>query len=160
MTTEAATPADDRELVLTRVIDAPAANLFRAWTEPELMVQWFAPKPWTTRKAEVDLRPGGGNLIIMADPEGNEYPNAGIYLEVEPGKKLVFTDAYTAGWVPSAKPFFTAILTFEDLGDGRTRYTARARHWTAEDAKAHAGMGFHEGWGLCTDQLAEVAAKL
>lgn len=160
MTAETATPADDRELVLTRIIEVSADKLFRAWTEPSLIVQWFAPKPWSTPRAEVDLRPGGANCITMADPEGNEFPNAGIYLEVVPGKKLVFTDAYTEGWVPSAKPFFTGIITFEDLGGGRTRYTARARHWTAEDAKAHDEMGFQEGWGLCADQLAEVAGKL
>lgn len=155
-----ATPADDRELVLTRVIDVPAGKLYRAWTEPALMVQWFAPKPWSTPRVEIDLRPGGSSLIVMADPDGNEFPNPGIYLEVVPNEKIVFTDAYTAGWVPSAKPFFTGIVTFEDLGGGKTRYTARARHWNAEDAKAHADMGFHEGWGLCADQLAEVAGKL
>ena len=50
----------------------------------------------------------------------------------------------------------TAIITFEDLGDGKTRYTARARHWTVEDREAHEKMGFHEGWGQCADQLAEL----
>jgi len=74
-------------------------------------------------------------------------------------EKLVFTDAYTAAWVPSGKPFFTGILTFEDEG-GKTRYTARARHWTEADCKAHEDMGFHQGWGIATDQLAALAATL
>ena len=58
-----------RELVLTRLIDAPREKLFRAWTEPELLKQWFVPKPWTISVAEVDVRPGGASLIVMRDPE-------------------------------------------------------------------------------------------
>ena len=109
--------------------------------------------------AEVDPRPGGSSLITMQGPDGTQVPNRGVYLEVVPNERIVFTDAYTAAWVPSAKPFFTGILTFEDEG-GRTRYTARARHWSAEDCAAHAKMGFHEGWGVATDQLAALAATL
>ncbi len=150
---------DSRELILTRIIDAPARNLFRCWTEPELLKQWFAPAPYTTPEAELDVRPGGANCIVMRDPQGNDMPNRGIYLEIVPNEKIVFTDAYTAGWEPSQKPFFTAILTFEDLG-GKTRYTARARHWTEADCRAHEAMGFHVGWGVCTDQLAALAATL
>ncbi|MEP9396234.1 SRPBCC family protein [Mesorhizobium sp. KR2-14] len=153
------TPTSDRELVLTRIIDAPREKVFRAWTDAELLKQWFAPLPWTTPSAELDVRPGGSSLIVMRDPEGNDYPNRGIYLEVVENEKLVFTDAYTEAWQPSPKPFFTGVLTFEDV-DGKTRYTARARHWTVEDRDAHEKMGFHEGWGRCTDQLAALVAKL
>lgn len=154
-----ATPASDRELVLTRLIDAPREKLFRAWTEPELMKQWFTPRPWTTPVIEVDLRPGGSNLIVMRGPDGTEFPNRGVYLEIVKNERLVFTDAYTKAWEPSEKPFFTGIITFEDEG-GKTRYTARALHWTVADREAHEKMGFHEGWGLCADQLAELAAKI
>jgi uncharacterized protein YndB with AHSA1/START domain len=149
----------DRELVLTRLIDAPRDKLFRAWTEPKLVKQWFAPLPWTTSAAEIDLRPGGASLIVMRDPDGNEFPNPGIYLEVVKNERLVFTDAFTRAWEPSEKPFMTAIVTFEDEG-GKTRYTARARHWTVADREAHEKMGFHEGWGQCADQLAALVAKL
>lgn len=149
-----AAPAAEHELVLTRLIDAPREKLFRAWTEPELMKQWFCPRPWTTPVIEVDLRAGGANYILMRGPDGTEMPNRGVYLEVVKNERLVFTDAYTSAWVPSAKPFFTGIITFEDEG-GKTRYTARARHWTKEDKDTHEKMGFHEGWGVCADQLAE-----
>lgn len=148
------------ELVLTRVIDAPREKLFRCWTEPELMKQWFVPKPWTISRAEVDVRPGGSSLIVMHSPEGQEIPNPGVFLEVVENERLVLTDAYTSAWVPSAKPFMTAIVTFEDLGGGKTRYTARALHWTAEDRATHEKMGFHEGWGKCADQLAELAKTI
>ena len=158
MTANAA-PSSDRELVLTRLIDAPREKLFRAWTEPELMKQWFTPRPWTTPVIEVDLRPGGSNLIVMRGPDGTEFPNRGVYLEIVENERLVFTDAYTKAWEPSEKPFFTGVITFEDEG-GKTRYTARALHWTVADREAHEKMGFHEGWGQCADQLAALVAKL
>lgn len=152
-------PDADRDLVLTRLIEAPPATLYRAWTEPELLVRWFAPSPWTTAHAETDVRPGGASLVVMRSPDGQEFPNRGVYLEVVENARLVFTDAYTSAWVPSAKPFMTGILTFEAEG-AATRYTARVRHWSAEDKETHEKMGFHQGWGLCTDQLAALVATL
>ncbi|WP_173931431.1 SRPBCC family protein [Chelativorans sp. Marseille-P2723] len=156
---QTATPADERELVLTRVFDAPREKVFHAWTKPELLKQWFVPRPWTIANVETDLRPGGKCLIVMLDPDGREYPNPGVYLEVVKNEKLVFTDAYTEAWKPSEKPFFTCIVTFEDE-NGKTRYTARARHWRAEDREAHEKMGFHEGWNRCADQLAELLERI
>lgn len=150
----------DTELQLTSTFDAPRAKLFRAWTDPELVLQWFTPKPWTTVRAEFDVRPGGGSLVVMADPEGNEYPNPGLFLDIVENEKIVLTDAYGPGYVPSAKPFMTLILTFEDAGNGQTNYKARVLHWTAEDCKAHEEMGFHEGWKICTDQLHELVARI
>jgi len=148
-----------RDLVLTRLLDAPREKLYRAWTDPELLKQWFAPLPYTTPVAELDVRPGGSNLIVMRSPDGVDMPNRGIYLEVVENERLVFTDAFTEAWRPSAKPFMTVILTFEPEA-GKTRYTARVRHWTAADREAHEQIGFHEGWGICADQLAALAAKI
>ncbi|GAB4223623.1 MAG: SRPBCC family protein [Kiloniellaceae bacterium] len=149
----------DRELVLTRLIAVPREKLFRCWTEPELLKQWFAPLPYTIKHAELDVRTGGSNYIVMCSPEGAEMPLRGVYLEVVKNERIVTTDAYTRPWEPAEKPFFTAIVTFEEE-NGQTRYTARARHWTQEDCETHEKMGFHEGWGQCADQLAALAAKL
>ena len=149
----------DRELVLTRLINAPRAKVYRAWTDPELLKQWFAPKPYTTPIVEIDVRPGGSAYFVMRGPDGKDLPNHGVYLEVVPNEKLVSTDAYVKAWEPSEKPFMTLILTFEDEG-GKTRYTARVRHWTVADREAHEKMGFHEGWGLCADQLEALVAKI
>lgn len=149
----------DRDLVLTRLIPATPDKLYRAWTEPELLKRWFAPSPWTTPHAELDVRAGGSSLIVMRSPEGQEFPNRGVYLEVVENARLVFTDAYSSAWEPSLKPFMTVILTFEPEGEG-TRYTARARHWSAEDKETHETMGFHQGWGLCADQLTALVATL
>ncbi len=149
----------DRELVLTRVFDGSPEKVYRAWTEPELLKQWFAPLPWTTPRAEIDVRPGGANLIVMRSPEGEDFPNHGVYLDVVKNERLVFTDAYTRAWEPSEQPFMTVVLTFEDLG-GKTRYTARVLHWSVADRERHEQMGFHEGWGQCADQLAELLKRI
>ena len=145
----------ERDLVLTRLIDAPPHRVFQAWTDPELLKQWFAPRPWTTTVAKLDVRPGGSNLVVMRDPEGNEFPNPGVYLEVVENERLVITDAFIRAWVPSEKAFMTVELTFVEES-GKTRYTAIARHWSAEDRATHEQMGFHEGWGQCADQLEAV----
>lgn len=145
-------PDPDRDLVISRLIAAAPERVFQAWTDPALMVQWFTPPPFRTVSVETDVRPGGASLIIMQGPDGAQYPNRGVYLEVVPNRRLVFTDAYVRAWEPAAKPFFTGILTFEPEGEG-TRYTAVARHWTKEDKEAHERMGFHQGWGTATDQM-------
>ena len=152
-------PQSNRELVICRLINASPEKVFRAWTDPKIMTLWFAPRPWSTPRAETDLRPGGATTVVMKSPEGQEFLNSGVYLEVIPNQKLVFTDAFTKAWVPSEKPFFTAVLTFENQG-GKTKYTARALHWSVADCEAHAKMSFHEGWGKCADQLEEVVSKL
>ena len=149
----------DRDLVLTRIIDAPREKMYAAWTQPELLKQWFAPLPYTTTVAELDVRAGGSSLIVMRGPDGTEMPNPGVYLEVIPNERIVATDAFTRAWEPSEKPFMTLILTFEDAGAGKTKYTALVRHWSVADREAHEKMGFREGWGICTDQLAALVTK-
>lgn len=149
------------ELVLELILDCEPGDLYRCWTEAELIKQVFAPAPWTTPSAKVDVRPGGASEITMRSPEGQEFPNKGQYLEVVPGKKLVFTDAFTGDWVPSENaPFFTAVLTFEDAGNGKTKYTARARHWTEEAKQQHEQMGFIPGWTVVARQMEALAQTL
>lgn len=152
-------PLSERELVLVRETDVPRDKLFAGWTQPELMVKWFCPKPWYVEDVKVDLRVGGGSQMTMCGPDGERFPNSGVYLEIVPNEKLVFTDAYSAGWEPNPNLFFTAILTWETLPGGKTRYTARARHWTNEACEKHAAMGFMDGWGKAFDQLVELMSK-
>lgn len=149
-------PLSERELVLVRETDVPAAKLYAGWTQPDLVVQWFTPKPWSTVSSEMDLRPGGRSNTTMRSPEGQDFPNKGVFLEVVPNEKIVFTDAYFENWEPNPNPFFTGIVTFETLPNGKTRYTARARHWTKENCEKHAAMGFMDGWGAAFDQLVEL----
>ena len=149
----------ERELVLVRETDVPRERLYAGWTQPDLLVQWFTPKPWTTTTCEIDLRVGGACKTTMRSPEGQDFPNVGIFLEIVPNERLVFTDAYGPGWEPNPNLFFTAVLTFESLPNGMTRYTARAMHWTAEAREKHAAMGFTEGWGKAFDQLVELVGS-
>jgi hypothetical protein len=93
-------------------------------------------------KTELDVRPGGANLVVMRGPDGHGFPNRGVYLEIVENERLVFTDAYTKAWEPSEKPFMTVILTFENE-DSKTKYTARVCHWTAADRETHENMGFY-----------------
>lgn len=148
------------ELVLELTLDAPKEKLYRCWTDPELLKKWFAPRPWTISKVEHDFRVGGSSLVVMKDPDGNEYPNPGVFLEIVPNKKLVMTDAFTAGWEPAGKPFMVAEVTLEDAGPGKTFYRAVARHWTEESKQEHVRMGFHEGWKATAMQLEELAKTI
>lgn len=157
-TNKTTTSTEGRDLILTRIIDAPRAEVFKAWTDPVLLKQWFAPLPWTTPVVETDVRVGGSSLIVMRGPDGNEFPSRGVYLEVVQDERLVFSDAFTKAWELSEKPFMTVVLTFEDQGD-KTKYTARVYHWTVADREAHEKMGFHQGWSLCADQLAALVEK-
>lgn len=150
---------ESRELHLTRLLDAPHHAVWRCWTDPALYPIWFCPPPWKVSKAEMDVRPGGSSLIVMKGPNGEEMPNRGVFLEVVPNEKLVFTDAFVEAWQPSQKPFMAVTITMTDEA-GKTRYTATARHWSAEDCKAHDAMGFHEGWGKATEQLEALARTL
>lgn len=154
-------PRNERELAIARLIDASPEALYRCWTEPDLLVRWFAPKPLVTQVRQMDVRAGGAQSLTMVAPDGAEHPAGGIYLELAPGRRIVFTNAFQSAWLPATHDFqFVGEVTFEPQADGRTLYVARAGHWDLETAKKHAEMGFHEGWGLCAAQLAEVARSL
>jgi uncharacterized protein YndB with AHSA1/START domain len=155
-------PAHERELVLGFLITASPEAIYRCWTDPELLVKWFAPKPFETRVVSQDFRVGGRQEIAMKDPaSGAEFPASGVFLEIVPNRKIVSTDAFNADWQPvEGTPFMVAQTTFEPQPDGRTLYIARARHWTDEKREQHVQMGFHPGWTQCAHQLAELAASL
>ncbi len=148
------------ELKIDLILDAPREKLFRCWTDAQLIKQWFAPKPWTISHAEMDVRPGGASLVVMRSPEGQEFPNPGLFLEIVPNEKIVMTDALSAAYRPAGKPFMVAEVLFEDAGGGKTRYIARAMHWNDETLQEHKQMGFHEGWTAVARQLEELAKTL
>lgn len=141
------------DLVLERVLDAPPETVFRAYTDPEILSQWFAPKPWRITDAIVEPRPGGRFQFMMHGPDGEAFPNTGVFLEVVPNRRIITTDAFTPEWKPSGQPFMAARIEMEPTVDGRTKYTATASHWNEAAMKQHEQMGFHEGWGTVADQL-------
>lgn len=146
------------DLVLERVVDISPEKIWKAWTTPELMKQWFCPRPWMTVECKIDLRPGGEFSTVMRSPEGDEHPVSGCILEFVENRKLVWTDAMTKGYRPAEKSFMTAMLLLEPQGSG-TKYTAIAIHATEEVRRQHEEMGFAHGWGIALDQLLEVMKK-
>ena len=146
------------ELSLSRLIAAPRKKVFRAWTEPDLLARWWGPHGMTTPECEMNLWVGGLFRTLMRAPDGSEYPTQGVFLEIDAPNRLVFTDAFMPGWVPSGKPFMSAEVTFEEVGE-KTLYTARAMHWSAEDKQAHEAMGFHDGWGQSLDRLVKLVTE-
>ena len=149
------------DLVISRLLNAPRAALWRAWTEPALLAEWWCPKPWTTQVKAFDLRPGGDFHTFMQGPDGGTSDNPGCFLEVVPQSRIVCTSAIIGGWRPAPNPWmpFTAIITMADEGGG-TRYTATVMHKDGPGREAHEKMGFFEGWGTCITQLEGYANTL
>jgi uncharacterized protein YndB with AHSA1/START domain len=147
---------DDSTLTISRHIAAPPAAVWAAWSVPENLEKWWIPAPIACRVDTLDLRPGGGFVTRMREPDAADFqPHVdGCFLEVIPEQRLVFTTVMTAGWQP-VDPWLaiTAILTFEADGDG-TLYAARVLHKTPTDSAKHDEMGFQEGWGTAIGQLA------
>lgn len=143
----------DHDLVISRLLKAPRAALWRAWTEPERLKEWWCPKPWVTEVRAFELRPGGAFHTVMSGPDGGTSDNPGCFLEIVPGERIVSTSMLLGGWRP-ATPWMpmTAVITFADEAGG-TRYTATAMHPDVATRDKHVEMGFFEGWNLCIDQL-------
>jgi len=140
------------DLVLEREIDVPVELVWKAWTTAEHLREWFVPKPWTIASCEIDVRPGGAFNTVMRSPDGQEFANNGCFLEVVPNERLIMTDTLLAGYRPSEKPFFTAVLELERMGSG-TRYRATAIHGNDAARQQHEQMGFHSGWGTVVEQM-------
>lgn len=160
------TPDPKLDLWFERIVDVPPAKLFAGWTQPELIVQWFTPKPWETIAAEVELWPGGKFHTVMRSPEGEEFPNTGCVLEVVADRKFVWTGALGPAYRPRAEqamatvPFvMSAELLFEPHENGGTRYVATCIHGDEASRRKHEAMGFHEGWGAAFDQLVELVGR-
>ncbi|HLU39539.1 MAG TPA: SRPBCC domain-containing protein [Planctomycetota bacterium] len=146
-----------RELSVTAVIPAPPERVFAVWTEA--LPEWWGPHGTTTPVCEMDLRPGGLFRTVMRTADGREHPTRGVFLDVVAPRRIVFTDAFEPGFVPRPHPFFTCIVTFDPVPGARTRYTARALHWCAEDRARHEAMGFHAGWGESLERLVAAVAR-
>jgi len=140
------------DLELRREVDVPPHLVWRAWTEPELLMKWFTPAPWRTTACELDLRPGGKFRTVMEGPNGEKNDSTGCVLHVIPNRLLVFTDALGPGFRPTGSAFMTGSVEITPTATG-TLYIARALHKDPETKTQHEAMGFHQGWGTALDQL-------
>lgn len=140
---------DTLELSVTRFIAAPPAHVWAVMTDR--IEEWWCPKPWHAEFALLERRAGGASTCTMYGPDGEVQPHRGFVLAWDEGQRFAFTDAIVGDLEP-AGPFMIGIWSIEAEAAG-TRYTAIARHWTADDCARHEEMGFDEGWGACADQL-------
>ncbi|MDY6960763.1 SRPBCC domain-containing protein [Pseudorhizobium marinum] len=149
------------ELTISKFIEAPPAKVWKAWSSPEHLAQWWIPKPIECRVVKLDLKAGGGFETLMRE-QGSEFkPHVeACFLEVMPEQRMVWTTTLAEGWQP-IEPWLalTAIITFEPQSTG-TLYSARVLHKTAADGLKHEQLGFQEGWGTTLTQLAAFAQRL
>ncbi len=150
-------------LSVTRFIAAPPERVWVVMTEQQ--EAWWCPLPWRMTITAMDWRAGGRCAMVMHGPDGEEMPSDGIFLDVVPGVRWTATDAFVLDdkgrFLPSG-PFMVGTweiaAAHEDGVDG-TRYTATARHWTADAHNSHKDMGFEAGWSACADQLAALCEQ-
>jgi len=149
----------DLDLTLSRVIRAPRAAVWKAWTDPSRFARWWIPAPSVCRVDRLDVRPGGGLVTRLSDDGVDFVPHVdATFLVVDDLARLVFTNAVDSEWRP-AQPSpvaMTAEITLADHPDG-TDYGVLVRHGDPAARDRHAELGFVDGWGLVTAQLAAVA---
>lgn len=140
------------ELVLTRVIAAPRERVFRAWSEPAQLARWFSPHPYTLPLCEMDFRPGGRFHMAMRSPEGVDHEFTGVYEEIVPPSKLVFTGEFPYG---PADQILTTV-TFEAEG-AHTKLTMRQTFSVLTPETEPHAQGARQGWTQTLDQLQALA---
>jgi uncharacterized protein YndB with AHSA1/START domain len=149
----------DFDLTIARIIKAPRAAVWRAWTDPASFERWWIPTPAKCKVAKMELKPGGAFETQMSENGGPFRPHVtACFLAVEERARIVFSDALTGGWRPTAQPFFTAIITLKDHPEG-TDYAAHVLHKSKADRDLHQEMGFYDGWGTVIEQLAAIVEK-
>ncbi|MDI3336257.1 SRPBCC family protein [Defluviimonas aestuarii] len=149
----------ETDLSFTRTLAVPRSLVWECWTSPVHIPHFFVPRPHKVTACDIDLNVGG-RFNTTFEVDGNLMDNKGVFLELIPDEKLVFTDTYSEGWKPAPDPFMTAILLLSDAPGGGTTYTAIARHRSPETRKTHEEMGFYGGWGTVVDQLETYARGL
>lgn len=145
----------EREIVMTRVFDAPRSLVFEAWTNPEHLPRWMlGPKGWTMPVCEIDLRPGGAWHFVWRRSDGTEMGMRGVYREVTPPERLVSTELWGGNWPDTLN---TLVLTEED---GKTTITLTVLYPSKEARDAALQTGTKEGVAASYDRLAELLASL
>lgn len=146
---------EHHDLTISRLINAPPAKVWKAWSTPEHLAKWWIPSPIECKVIKLDLRPGGGFETRMRQGGGAFQPHVeACFLDIVPEQRIVWTTCLSEGWRP-IEPWLalTAIISLAAEGKA-TRYSARVLHKNAADSRKHEEMGFQEGWGTTIDQLA------
>jgi uncharacterized protein YndB with AHSA1/START domain len=152
---DASTKPVEREVVITRMFDAPRALVFKAWTDPKHLKLWWGPKGFTNPVCETDPRVGGAWRVVMRAPNGEEYPCGGVYREIVEPERLVFTNIATDKEGHPVIDGLTSVTFAEDAG--RTKLTLRTRGVAVVSYAAAYLAGMEAGW---TQSLERLAAEL
>jgi uncharacterized protein YndB with AHSA1/START domain len=152
--TQVTTNLDERTLLVERVYDAPRDLVFKAWTEPERLKQWFGPKGWTLPVCKIDFRPGGTWHYCMEGPGGEKSWGLGTYNEIVVPERIVYTDAFSdeQGNIADGMPVMAISVEFIDEG-GKTRIVSRTNFGTREELESLVQMGMLEGLNETWDRL-------
>jgi uncharacterized protein YndB with AHSA1/START domain len=146
----AATESAERQIVTTRVFDAPRERVFKAWSDPDHLALWWGPKGFTNTFQEFDIRPGGIWRFVMHGPNGVDYQNKSVFVEVVKPERIVFS--HVSG------PRFQVTATFEDLG-GKTKVTFRMLFESVAEcdkAKAYAVEANEQNFDRLEAQVAKI----
>jgi uncharacterized protein YndB with AHSA1/START domain len=149
----------DLDLTLARVIRAPRATVWRAWTDPTRLAQWWIPAPSRCKVDRLEVRPGGAFVTQLSDDGADFVPHMdAAFLVVDELERIVFTNAIDSAWRPAeaAPVAMTAEITLRDHPDG-TDYRIVVRHGDPAARALHEKLGFEDGWGTVTAQLADMA---
>jgi uncharacterized protein YndB with AHSA1/START domain len=149
----------DLDLRIDRVIRAPRTRVWTAWTDPAQLARWWLPAPTQCRVERLEVQPGGGFVTSMSDDGVAFGPHVdACFVVVEPGARLVFTNALDSRWRPASPDpvAMTAEITFGDHAEG-TDYRVVVRHADVRSRRHHEHLGFADGWVTVTAQLAAVA---
>jgi uncharacterized protein YndB with AHSA1/START domain len=159
--TNSTTQIGEREFVMERIFDAPRELVFKAWSEPKHVTQWWGPKGWTLPYCRMDFRPGGVWVYGMRGPDGTEGWGRATYREIVEPERIVYVDAFADehGEPLEGMPETTIIVEFIDLG-GKTKLKSTAQFASRADLEQTVGMGMEEGMGETWDRLSEYLPTL
>jgi uncharacterized protein YndB with AHSA1/START domain len=152
----ATTNYGEGSVVITRVFDAPRALVWRAWTEPSMLAQWFGPRGFTSSVPELDLRVGGALRIVMHGPDGKDYPMKGVFREIVPPARLVFGNIATDNDGNHLLEGET-VVTLSEQG-GKTTLTVMSHMVGLVPIAPQMLAGMEAGWTQSIDKLAELVA--
>lgn len=147
----------ERSLTLTRVYDAPRELVWRAWTDPKMLAQWFGPKHFTSSVPEFNVRPGGALRIVMHGPDGNDYPMKGVFRAVEPPSRLTFSNIAVDNDGNHLLEGETTVILEEQGGKTKLTLQTYAKGLVPMAPQMLAGMEM--GWSGSFDKLGELLAR-
>ena len=163
------TESQKRDIVITRVFDAPVEQVWQAWVEPELVMQWWGPEGFTSPSAEMDFREGGVSLVCMRSPKelgGQDLYNTWTYSRIVPHESIEFISRFSdengatidpaeIGMPLDMPQKVRSLVTFKDLGGGRTELVVTEHDWTVGQMMELSRMGMEQ----CLDKMAAMLAK-